>query len=143
MQTRPRQSFGFRAHASGLPIMYEGYDRHEAKLALSPDALINNYGRLAYPPGTCYEYSNIGFAALGAIASNLTGKDFGTLMRQRVLAPLGLQDSFFEASVDRFATAAVRYDPSGNPIPYYTIHTGVGRALRQRSRPRALCDVQL
>jgi CubicO group peptidase (beta-lactamase class C family) len=48
------------------------YDRNEPDLAPSPEALLAEYGRLAYPPGSCYEYSNIGFAALGAIASNLT-----------------------------------------------------------------------
>lgn len=111
------------AHISGLPTMYEGYDRGEATLALSPEALIRNYGRLAYPPGSCYEYGNIGFAALAAIASNLTGTDFGTLMTQRVLTPLGLHDSFFDTSVARLPTGAARYDSSGNPIPYYTTST--------------------
>ena len=111
------------AHASGLPTMYEGYNRDEAKLALSPDALIRNYGRLAYPPNSCYEYSNLGFAALAIIASNLTGRDFGTLMTQRVIKPLGLHDSFFGPNLERLAMSAARYDSSGNPIPYYTTST--------------------
>lgn len=111
------------AHISGLPTMYEGYNRGEAGLAQSPDALLRNYGRLAYPPGSCYEYGNIGFAALAAIASNLTGTDFGTLMTQRVLTPLGLHDSFFDTRVARLPTGAARYDPSGDPIPYYATST--------------------
>jgi len=111
------------AHVSGLPGMFESYDRGEAKLALSPDALLREYGRLAYPPGSCYEYSNIGFEALSAIASNLAGKDIGTLMQQRVLSPLGLHDSFFDTRVARLAASAVRYDSLGHPIPYYTTST--------------------
>ncbi len=111
------------AHVSGLPTMFEGYDRDEARLVLSPDALIRNYGRVAYPTRSCYEYSNIGFAALAAIASNLTGTDFGTLITQRVLKPLGLYDSFFDSSVARLSAGAARYDPSDNPIPYYTTST--------------------
>ena len=111
------------AHVSGLPTMFEKYDRNEANLALSPEALLTEYGRLAYPPGSCYEYGNIGFAALGAIASNLTGLEFGTLMTQRVLRPLGLDDSFFDTNVARLSTGATRYDSSGNPIPYYTTST--------------------
>jgi len=111
------------AHASGLPVMFEEYVQDEAALALSPDALLRKYGRLAYPPGSCYEYSNIGFAALGVLASNLTGTDFGTLMTQRVLAPLGLYDSFFDTNISRLPTSAARYDPLGNPIPYYTTST--------------------
>lgn len=60
------------AHVSGLPTMFAIYDRNETNLALGPDALLKEYGSLAYPPGSCYEYSNIGFAALSAIVSNLT-----------------------------------------------------------------------
>ncbi|WP_353062276.1 serine hydrolase domain-containing protein [Tunturibacter psychrotolerans] len=111
------------AHVSGLPTMYEGYDRGEANLALDADALISNYGRLAYSPRSCYEYSNIGFAALAVVASNLTGTDFGALMTQRVLTPLGLHDSFFNTSVARLRTGAARYDSLGNLIPYYTTST--------------------
>jgi CubicO group peptidase (beta-lactamase class C family) len=69
------------------------------------------------------KYSNIDFAALAVIASNLTGTDFGTLMTQRVLTPLGLYESFFDTSVARLPTGAARYDPSDNPIPYYTTST--------------------
>jgi CubicO group peptidase (beta-lactamase class C family) len=111
------------AHVSGLPTIFEKYDRNETNLAPSSEALITEYGTLAYPPGSCYEYSNIGFAALGAIASNLTGVEFGTLMTQRVLTPLGLDDSFFDTNVARLPTGAARYDTSGNPIPYYTTST--------------------
>lgn len=111
------------AHVSGLPTMFAMYDRNEAHLAPSAEELLTEYGSLAYPPGSTFEYSNIGFAALSAIASNLTGVEFGTLMTQRVLRPLGLDDSFFDTNVARLSTGAVRYDSSGNPIPYYTTAT--------------------
>jgi len=111
------------AHVSGLPKMFAMYDRNEANLALSSEALLAEYGRLAYPPGSCYEYSNIGFAALSAIASNLTGVEIGPLITQRVLTPLGLDDSFFDTNVTWLSTGAVRYDSSGDPIPYYTTAT--------------------
>ena len=111
------------AHASGLPVLFEEYSRAEAHLAPPPDALLREYGRLAYPPASTYEYSNIGFAALDAIASNLTGAGIGTLMTQRILTPLGLHDSFFNTNLTRLPTAATRYDPQGNPIPYYTTAT--------------------
>ena len=143
------------AHASGLPSIFEEYDRVEAHLALSPEALLTEYGCLAYPPGSCYEYSNIGFAALGAIASRVTGVEFGTLMTQRVLTPLGLDDSFFDTRVARLSTGAARYDASGNPIPYYTTSTPASGELyasahdlaqfamfnmKSRSRPQILDD---
>ena len=111
------------AHVSGLPTMFAMFDRNEANLAPSPEALLTEYGSLAYPSWSCYEYSNVGFAALSAIASNLTGVEIGTLMTQSVLTPLGLDDSFFGTSVARLPTGAVRYDSSGNPIPDYTTAT--------------------
>jgi CubicO group peptidase (beta-lactamase class C family) len=44
-------------------------------------------------------------------------------MTERVLTPLGLDDSFFGNSVARLLTGAARYDSSGNPIPDYTTAT--------------------
>jgi hypothetical protein len=44
-------------------------------------------------------------------------------MTQRVLTPLGLHDSFFDSSLARLSAGAARYDPAGNPIPYYTTST--------------------
>lgn len=111
------------AHVSGLPTLFAMYDHNEANLTPGPDGLLAEYGNLAYPPGTCFEYSNIGFAALSAIASKLTGVEFGTLMAQRVLAPLGLDDSFFGTSTARLSTVAMRYDASGNAVPDYTTAT--------------------
>ena len=111
------------AHVSGLPTMFAIYDRNEANLALSSDELLKEYGSLAFPPGSCYEYSNIGFAALSAIALNLAGVEFGTLLTQRVLTPLGLDDSFFGANSARVPTSALPYDSSGNLIPDYTTAT--------------------
>jgi CubicO group peptidase (beta-lactamase class C family) len=111
------------AHVSGLPTMFAMYDRNDAKLAPSSEALLAEYGSLAYPPGSCFEYSNIGFAALGSIASSLTGVEFSTLMTQRVLKPLGLDDSFFDADAAQRPKRAARYDSSGNTIPDYTTAT--------------------
>jgi len=111
------------AHASGLPGIYESYDADEAKLVPTPNAVIQAYGRLAYPPSTCYEYSNIGFAALNAIAVALTQREFGALMHRRVLAPLGLNDSFFGSDIVRVQSGAMRYDPRGRLIPHYTTST--------------------
>lgn len=111
------------AHAAGLPSMFERFFPGEPTHAPSAEAVMHDYGELAYPPGGCYEYSNVGFAALAAIASNLTKTEFGTLMTERVLAPLGLHDSFFGGVADRLPRSAVGYDDSGNPIPYYKTST--------------------
>lgn len=111
------------AHVSGLPGIYESYEADEARLVPSPNALLEAYGRLAYPPAACYEYSNIGYAALNAIAFALTQTDFGALMSRKVLVPLGLHDSFFGNDIVRVKSGAKRYDSLGRPIPHYTTST--------------------
>ncbi len=111
------------AHISGLPGMYESYEAADAKLIPTPEELLQAYGRLAYPPGSCYEYSNIGYAALNAIALALTKTEFGTLMQRKLLAPLGLKDTFFGSDVSRLQSGATRYDPLGHPIPHYNTST--------------------
>lgn len=111
------------AHAGGLPSMFEWCFPEKGQYSPSADSLLRDYGKLAYPPGSCYEYGNIGYTALGAVAANVAGMDFGSLMKQRVLEPLGLTDSFFGTNPERLKTSAVRYDESGNSIPYYTTTT--------------------
>ena len=111
------------AHVGGLPSMFEWCFPNKGQYSPSAAILLRDYGRLAYPPGSCYEYGNIGYAALGAVAANVAGMDFGSLMTRRVLGPLGLRDSFFGTHAERLKISAARYDDSGNAIPYYTTST--------------------
>lgn len=126
------------AHVSGLPGIYESYEVNEARLVPSPNALLQAYGRLAYPPAACYEYSNIGFAALNAIALALTQTEFGALMHRRVLAPLGLNDSFFGSDAVRVQSGAMRYDSLGRLIPHYTTSTPASGELYASAHDLAL-----
>jgi CubicO group peptidase (beta-lactamase class C family) len=136
------------AHVSGLPGMYESYDADESSLIPTPNTLLAAYGRLAYPPATCYEYSNLGYAALHAIASAVTHTELGALMTDRVLGPLGLHNSFFGSDASRVPSGATRYDPLGHPIPHYRTSTpasgelyasahDLARFLLFNMRPRA------
>ncbi len=126
------------AHISGLPGIYSSYDVNEAGLIPTPTALLQAYGRLAYPPATCYEYSNVGYAALNAIASAITGMEFGSLMQQRVLTPLGLKDSFFASDTRRVQSGALHYDAHGRVIPPYTTSTPASGELYASAHDLAL-----
>jgi CubicO group peptidase (beta-lactamase class C family) len=107
------------AHAAGLPSMFEMFPSAGDARQPSPRTLLENYGTLAYLPNEVYEYSNIGFLALGAIASNVTGLEFGDLLMRHVLGPLGLHDSFFDTDKARLPNGAVLYDELERPIPEY------------------------
>ena len=111
------------AHAAGLPPLFDQYGPEDAELAPTPDAVLRNYGQLAFPAGSCYDYSNVGFAALGAIATQVTGQDVGILLAARVLHPLGMQDSVFSPRLAQQSACAVGYDEQGAALPFYTTAT--------------------
>jgi CubicO group peptidase (beta-lactamase class C family) len=111
------------AHAAGLPSLFEMYPVGGSVHSPTAEELLRAYGALAYPPGKLYEYSNIGYAALGMIASTLTGSAINSVVTRRVLEPLGLHDSFFDTDRTRLLQAAARYDELDRPIRYYTTAT--------------------
>ena len=111
------------AHAAGLPPLFEMFPVAGDMRPPSVEALLLAYGRLAFPPGRLYEYSNIGYAALAAIGSRLTEQSLGAIITRRVLEPLGLRDSFFGSDRARLVQAATGYDELDRPIPYYSTAT--------------------
>lgn len=67
-------------------------------------------------PGTCRVYSNIGIGMLGVITARSEGKPFTDLVRQRVLAPLGMRDTWYEVPPGRMADYAQGYTTQDRPI---------------------------
>ncbi len=45
---------------------------------------------LAYPPGTNWSYSNLGFLTLGILIHKVTGQFYGDFLQQRIFRPLGM-----------------------------------------------------
>jgi CubicO group peptidase (beta-lactamase class C family) len=45
---------------------------------------------LAYPPGSSWSYSNLGFLTLGILIHKVTGEFYGDFLQQRVFKPLGM-----------------------------------------------------
>lgn len=48
---------------------------------------------VSFPARSKYAYCNTNFSLLAAIAEKVTGKDFASLLRERILAPLGMEHS--------------------------------------------------
>lgn len=67
------------------------------------------------PPGQAHEYSNLGYALLGALISDVTRQNLPEAIRDLVLDPLGLDDSFISA------TAAPR-PGSGEALGHLSAH---------------------
>lgn len=47
----------------------------------------------AAPPGTIFHYSNVGYKALGLVLEAVLGQDYGEIIRERILQPLGMDAS--------------------------------------------------
>ncbi len=61
------------------------------------------------PRGTRYEYSNMGFAMLGRIISNVSGKDYASYIGANVFKPLGMAATTYENADVPAATRATGY----------------------------------
>jgi D-alanyl-D-alanine carboxypeptidase len=63
---------------------------------LTPEALLARCcsGPLAREPGRTFDYNNADYFVLGRIVERLTGKSFEAALTERILAPLGLRDTF-------------------------------------------------
>lgn len=50
------------------------------------------------PPQTAYEYSNFGFAILGRIVTDVSGRPFADYIRQEIMTPLGMRSTGYDVS---------------------------------------------
>jgi len=87
------------SHSNGLPPSYEFFDPHFDK-----DAVRTTRGLLAvvareqaapsFPPGTRFEYSDLGFDTAALIIERITGQAYAEFVAERFFRPLGLRSSF-------------------------------------------------
>lgn len=69
-------------------------------LGITPAALdaVIATGRLfARAPGLAFEYSNLGYALLGRVLTNVSGQPYQAFIRRSILEPLGMQRTTFDA----------------------------------------------
>ena len=76
--------------------------------------------RLSRPPGTAYEYSNLGYGLVGLALSRVAGRPLGDLVRDELLVPLGLTRTFFDDAVPDEVERAVGFhlDHDGGWVAY-------------------------
>ena len=107
------------SHTSGLPHDYELPERPwtEARLAdLRPEAVCE--------PGTCVEYSDLGFIAAGLLIERETGQSLEDLLRRRVFEPLGLEHTWFAAGDPPAGTADLHREDGGRTEADFTRQFG-------------------
>lgn len=92
-------------HASGLPD-YDWFDAHVGKdVVRTTEVLLGALERarppLAFPAGTAFEYSSLGFDFALLAAARAAGEPYGSLLSRRFLEPLGMTSAFLRPG--RFA----------------------------------------
>ncbi|MEO3764874.1 serine hydrolase domain-containing protein [Streptomyces sp. B8F3] len=105
-------------HTSGLPrlppgLLLNGLPSWFANpyRSFTPDMLLPSLGRaiVHHPPGTVMRYSNLGVGLLGRLLADGAGTDYGSMLRERILAPLDLTDTGTAAPADPDPAYAVGY----------------------------------
>jgi CubicO group peptidase (beta-lactamase class C family) len=64
---------------------------------------------LAFPPGTKWEYSNLGFLTLGILIHRVTGRFYGEFLQERIFQPLEMQTTRIISEADIVPNRAAGY----------------------------------
>jgi D-alanyl-D-alanine-carboxypeptidase/D-alanyl-D-alanine-endopeptidase len=72
---------------------------------------------LLFPPGTAALYSNYGFDLLGYALSDIAGKPYADLLKERVLDPLRMKDTSFNPPESAKARIMQGHNFDGSPMP--------------------------
>jgi CubicO group peptidase (beta-lactamase class C family) len=109
-------------HTSGLAI-------HSANLFGNGDQVppvadtIRRYGVLANPPGQYFEYSNLGYGALGYMTSLVSRLEWKDYMRDKVFLPLSLLHTSVGVGPGLETYVAARYDIGNHRLPPFEADT--------------------
>lgn len=102
--------------SAGFPTDDPWGDRQQGLAIDEFDELARAGFTSVYPPGTEFEYSNLGYALLGRVISAVTGGDYAAAVRDRILQPLGMSRTGFTPEQLASGTdIATGYVPQGEP----------------------------
>ncbi|MEO5918572.1 MAG: serine hydrolase domain-containing protein, partial [Candidatus Limnocylindrales bacterium] len=83
--------------ASGLATDDPWGDRQQGLDLGAFSELLSRPLTFAWPPGTRFEYSNLGYGILGRVITNVAGAEYRDVVRNRLLAPLGMDATTYLA----------------------------------------------
>jgi D-alanyl-D-alanine-carboxypeptidase/D-alanyl-D-alanine-endopeptidase len=85
-------------HSAGFATDDPWGDRQQSLVDESFSALLGAGVRFASPPATRMEYSNLGYAILGRIITNVSGRPYADEITRTLLVPLGMTSSGFDGA---------------------------------------------
>jgi CubicO group peptidase (beta-lactamase class C family) len=98
-------------HTSGLKN-YTGLDGFEVRQKLNCDAFVRQLARepLEFTPGERYSYCNSGYNLLGYLIELKSGTNYWTVLRERILSPLGMNHTRSRDATDIVTNRASGYE---------------------------------
>jgi CubicO group peptidase (beta-lactamase class C family) len=117
------------SHTAGLPLHWQFFYANADYRRPEMDTTISRYGIVVYPPGTVYQYSNLGYGILDYIVSRVSGRSYADYMRDEIFMPLGLTHTSVDIAPGLEQHVAQRYDATLRPIPFYTFDHPGGSAV--------------
>lgn len=108
-------------HTSGLPSMPTNFDirgEPDPYAAYPVDSIWSFLSTFKpdNPPGTAYEYSNLGVSLLGLALALRLGTTYEALLKERVLTPLGMSSTSITLNADQLERLAPGHGPDLQPI---------------------------
>ena len=83
-------------HTSGLPSHRKYFEQGLRSSDQVIDAVFSE--ELVTPPGTSYEYSDLGFIVLGALIEDVSGQSLDDYAEQHIFEPLGMTDTGYRGT---------------------------------------------
>ena len=96
-------------HRAGLVTDDPWGDRQQVLSEPDFTALIGSGVEFANAPGVRHEYSNYGYALLGRIISNVTGKRYQDYIRETIMLPLGMTSTSYDVLASPPGSRALGY----------------------------------
>jgi serine-type D-Ala-D-Ala carboxypeptidase/endopeptidase len=136
IKEKPITLLHLATHSVGWPRMPDNYD------PLNPDNPFADYtveqlydyvsrSNFDYAPGTWFNYSNVGYGLLGHILSLVAGKPYETLVKERICAPLGMNNTTVTLTPVQKINLAGGHSEYGAPVQNWDLPAVAGAgALR-------------
>ncbi|MFN0119165.1 MAG: serine hydrolase domain-containing protein [Blastocatellia bacterium] len=96
--SRPITIRDLLSHSAGFPEDNPWGDQQLAATEASFSAMLRRGFPFSHTPGVAYEYSNLGFAMLGRIVTVVSRMPYERYVTERLLRPLGMMATTFEAA---------------------------------------------
>ena len=128
-------------HTSGFPSIPQSLGEKATEAAKDDDPLLDPYSHLgpqyifnylATAEGKKdagrFEYSNYGMGLLGHVLEKVTGKDYESMVKEKILAPLGMDGTGVTLSPSMQMHLAQGHSAKGSPTPiwHFAALTGAG-----------------